>query len=401
MKNDNFSILIHQVKSAFRLAAILATRVGILVFSINFIWASNCCTQISVGVFTHKPVSTILLSPKTGRYHVVGSKGDTLYQFRTDDAISVSAFGDRLILKGVYGLADTISEANLVGSALKPSLKLRADDESRECVYFENLKISSDEGKLKIINQVDIEQYVSRVVQAEVGYGANTEYYKIQSIICRTYAVKNLERHVLDGYDLCDMEHCQVYSGLKTPSNEVKTATVATSGLVMLDKANALILSAFHANCGGQTSNSEDVWRESRSYLTSVTDTFCLQSRSATWDKWFPMDEFLNQLGFNSADTLSDQLIPQPTRSKYFTLEKDSIETSKMRRLLGLRSTYFDAEFKDGQVKLSGRGYGHGVGLCQQGAMEMARIGYTYSQILGYYYKGVSLAPISAIQSAK
>ncbi len=72
-----------------------------------------------------------------------------------------------------------------------------------------------------------------------------------------------------------------------------------------------------------------------------------------------------------------------------------------MRRLLGLRSTYFDAEFKDGQVKLTGRGYGHGVGLCQQGAMEMAQNGYTYSQILGYYYKGVSLAPISAIQSAK
>ena len=72
-----------------------------------------------------------------------------------------------------------------------------------------------------------------------------------------------------------------------------------------------------------------------------------------------------------------------------------------MRRLLGLRSTYFDVDVMNDKAQLSGRGYGHGVGLCQQGAMKMAESGYTYSQILGYYYKGVSLIPITSLQPEK
>ncbi|HAP69792.1 MAG TPA: hypothetical protein DCR04_08725 [Flavobacteriales bacterium] len=72
-----------------------------------------------------------------------------------------------------------------------------------------------------------------------------------------------------------------------------------------------------------------------------------------------------------------------------------------MRRLLQLRSTYFDLKVNNGNVEFVGRGYGHGVGLCQQGAMEMAESGYTYSQILGYYYKGVSLIQMISLQPEK
>ena len=350
-----------------------------------------------VGLETHQSISSMMLSPLEGSYFVL-NEADTLYRFRSDDVLSVSVSGDELVIKTVFGYSDTLKQIQIVGGGNKPAFKLRCDNESKEDVYYQGLKISNVSGKIRMVNLINIERYVARVVQAEVGFGANEEYYKIQSIICRTYAIRNLERHAVEGYDLCDNEHCQVYSGLKTETNEVVKATAATSGLVMTSKENDLILSAFHANCGGQTANSEDVWKESRSYLTAVQDTFCLNSRSATWEKSVPMTEFLAQLGFATDVTgLDGWKFDQPDRQKYFKLRTDSIETSRMRRLLQLRSTFFDAEISNEKVTLNGRGYGHGVGLCQQGAMKMAEHGYTYSQILGYYYKGVSLVPISAL----
>jgi stage II sporulation protein D len=378
-------------------------RCSILVFAIMVSQLSTVFSQdIAVGLMNRKTISTFLFSPTDSKYVLLTEGGDTIYVFKSDDAISISSVGERLLVKSPYGLNDTISSLLLIGSGKAPNFRVRFNDEKRDYSYFDKLAISNSDGYLKVVNHVSIERYVARVVQSEVGYGAAEEYYKIQSIICRTYAVRNLERHVIDGYDLCDHEHCQVYSGLKLATNEVVKATSAASGLVMVDTKNNLILSAFHANCGGQTSNSEDAWRESRSYLTSVEDTFCLKSRSAFWEKTIPVDEFITQLGFktNTAE-LESWSFNQPNRKKYFTLKTDSVETAQMRRLLQLRSTYFDLSVNEGNVEFVGRGYGHGVGVCQQGAMKMAESGYTYSQILGYYYKGVSLIPMTSLQPEK
>ena len=376
--------------------------VFLVVSIIAFHFSTTIAQDIAVGLMNRKTISTLLFSPTDSKYVLLTEKGDTIYVFKTDDAISISAVGEHLLVKSPYGLNDTLSSVQLIGSGNSPNFRVRFGDEKSDQTYFDKLFISASAGLLKAVNHVSIERYVARVVQSEVGYGAAEEYYKIQSIICRTYAVRNLERHTLDGYDLCDHEHCQVYSGLKPATNEVMKATSATSGLVMVDPKNELILSAFHANCGGQTSNSEDVWREPRSYLTSVEDTFCLKARSAVWDKTMPVGEFITQLGFGAkAAGLENWNFKQTDRKKYFKLETDSVETAQMRRLLQLRSTYFDLKVKDGNVEFTGRGYGHGVGLCQQGAMKMAETGYTYSQILGYYYKGVSLIPMTSLQAEK
>ena len=359
---------------------------------------SSAVSQIRVGLFTQDVVSRLLISPSQGEYFLLNSASDTVYRFRSDDAVSLTVSGIQVVAKSAYGLNDTLDAAFLLGSGNKTSFRTRVNDEKEDGVFYESLQVTTADGQLKLVNAVDVERYASRVVQAEVGYGAAEEYYKIQSIICRTYAIRNLERHVLEGFDVCDNMHCQVYSGHKHPTDEVVKATAATSGLVMLSKENDLVLSAFHANCGGQTANSEDVWKESRLYLKSVIDTFCLSSRSATWEKTIPLDEFLNQLGWNDTVNVKTWKWENETRERYFTLGNDSIQTSKMRRLFGLRSAFFDVQIENGTVHLHGKGYGHGVGLCQQGAMKMAESGYTYSQILGYYYKGVSLAPISTLQ---
>lgn len=354
---------------------------------------------IAVGLQTTKQNGSVLFSPKNGAYVLLNEDADTIYRFRSDDAMSVTAMGDQLQVRSPYGLNSVVTQVRLIGMGTSPTFRLRMNDDKNDLEYLDDLTISANKGQLRMVDHVSIERYVGRVVQCEVGHGAEDEYYKIQSIICRTYATRHLARHASEGYDLCDSEHCQVFSGLKKTSDEVIRATSATSGLVMVDPNEQLILSAFHANCGGQTANSEDVWKESRSYLTSVNDTFCLKARSATWERSIPLGEMLAQLGFN-ADTTgsSGWKFEQAERRKFFVFGKDSIETAQMRRLLQLRSTYFDVHFKNGKAVFNGRGYGHGVGLCQQGAMRMAQAGYTYSQILGYYYKGVSLIPFTALK---
>lgn len=381
----------------------LTFRCFLVLVSITTISSSSAFSQtVRVGLLNRTEITSVLFSPKSGKYVLLNAEHDTVYRFRSDDAISIVPADKGLLVKSAYGLNDTISEVHVVGSGRSASFKIRVGSDSKEHSYFSNLSVFNRKNLLSLVSDLDVEQYVGRVVQAEVGYGAVEEYYKIQSMICRTYAIRNLERHTLDGYDLCDHEHCQVYSGLKSTSNEVVKATSATSGLIMVDPNDKLILSAFHANCGGQTSNSEDVWKESRTYLLSVEDTFCTESRSATWKKTMPVSEFLAQIGFSTDTTgLSNWRFDQSNRKKFFTLKNDSVETAQMRRLLGLRSTYFDVDVTNGKVQLSGRGYGHGVGLCQQGAMKMAESGYTYSQILGYYYKGVSLIPITSLQPEK
>ncbi|MCB9192467.1 MAG: SpoIID/LytB domain-containing protein [Flavobacteriales bacterium] len=370
----------------------------ILMISISSAFVGRVSAQVRVGILVKQNLRTVLISPAQGKYILTNELSDTIYTFRTDDAVSVSQVGDRLVVKSAYGLNDTLTSCFLIGSGNGAAFKMRVGNEPQDLLYYDSLQILPETKGLRLVNAVSVERYVSRVVQAEVGYGAAEEYYKIQSIICRTYAIRNLERHALDGYDVCDHEHCQVYSGSKNPTDEVVKATAATSGLVMLSAENDLILSAFHSNCGGQTANSEDVWKEERSYLKSVNDTFCLSSRSATWEKSIELAEFSAQLGWSNGVLANDFGWKQPDRKKYFTAGSDSVETANIRRLFGLRSTYFDIEITNGNVNLTGRGYGHGVGLCQQGAMKMAEAGYTYSQILGYYYKGVSLAQISSLQ---
>jgi stage II sporulation protein D len=366
---------------------------------------STCCGlvnhvsgQVRVGILEKQELRSVLISHSQGKYVLTNQLSDTVYTFRTDDAVSISQIGDQLVAKSAYGLNDTLSKCYLIGSGNGAAFKMRVGEEPQDLLYYDSMQILPEAKGLRLINAVDVERYVSRVVQAEVGYGAAEEYYKIQSIICRTYAIRNLERHALNGYDVCDHEHCQVYSGTKNPTDEVVKATAATAGLVMLSAENDLILSAFHSNCGGQTSNSKDVWKEERSYLKSVNDTFCLSSRSAAWEKSIDLAEFSAQLGWSNEALSNGFAWKQTDRKKYFSVGADSVGTANMRRLFGLRSTYFDIDITDGNVNLTGRGYGHGVGLCQQGAMKMAEAGYTYSQILGYYYKGVSLAPISSLQ---
>lgn len=258
--------------------------------------------------------------------------------------------------------------------------------------YDDNLEVSKSKYGLKLVNDVDIEKYVAAVVEGEAGYKQPLEFYKLQAILSRTYVLKNRARHINEGFSVCDKVHCQVYHK-KSTQKDIYQATNATHSLVVVDNKLDLIQTIFHSNCGGQTCNSEDVWNQKLDYLRSVKDSFCLNSRRALWSKSFPSSSFsiyMKKQGASQYSALDHNLLCQVDQRSDQT-QFLNVPLTKMRRDLKLMSTYFYIEEQGDSTKLYGRGFGHGVGLCQQGGIEMAKQGYSYVDILKHYYQNIHI----------
>ncbi len=257
--------------------------------------------------------------------------------------------------------------------------------------YDDHLHVECKGHEIKLINEVDLDRYVAGVVEGEAGYNLPLEYYKLQAILCRTYALKNITRHAKEGFQLCDKVHCQVYHS-KCKKNDIIKATAATSGLVVVDHDLELINTTFHSNCGGQTCNSEDVWLTPVSYLRSVKDSFCHFSPHSSWEKKFNKREFISVFSQNKPlDSLDFQSLISfcQDTARFSNKNLHSTQLTKVRSVLNLKSTYFSVEQQGSNLMLFGRGFGHGVGLCQEGGIEMAKKHYSYVDILKYYYTKV------------
>lgn len=264
--------------------------------------------------------------------------------------------------------------------------------------YEENLIAFAYKGRLQLVNEIELENYAAGVIEAESGKGQELEYYKVQSVISRTYALNNLVRHQQEGFQLCDATHCQVYHGRPLSEPYAALAAAATKDIVIVDADIRLITAAFHSNCGGKTVNAQDVWSKPLSYCVSKPDTFCLDMPHSSWEKTITAERWNNYLvskrfdytitnmGLNSPETIRD-------RQFYVVDSTLRIPTRVMRADLKLRSTHFNLTRNGDDILFIGQGFGHGVGLCQEGAMKMALLDYCYEDIIHFYYKDVHLLP--------
>ncbi|MFT4985512.1 MAG: stage II sporulation protein D [Flavobacteriales bacterium] len=311
----------------------------------------------------------------------------TLYFTSKDGKIRLST------AEKVYGLYNTvrsISEGNYHLLSLKPS--------RTEQIYNGFIEVDTDTLGLQVVNCFkDIDNYISGVVEAETGKEQNKEFYKAQATISRTFAMSNSRRHEAEGFNLCDQVHCQVYHGVSRFNPDIKLATEETAGEVIVDPEINLITASFHSNCGGITTNSEDVWSKSLPYLRSITDTFCVSGVHYSWDHHIDSEKWLNHLSKQYAMSITDfersdlLQFESTSRERFLQFNSTRIERKEIRSKWDLKSTFFDSTIKGDEIILNGRGHGHGVGLCQEGAMEMSRIGYKYAEILQFYYTDVHL----------
>lgn len=234
---------------------------------------------------------------------------------------------------------------------------------------------------------------------------APIEALKAQAVIARTFALANLEKHKEEGYNLCHKIHCQVYKGMDTETEKVINAVNSTHAQILTYNGD-IAQTFYHAWCGGMTANSGSVWGKNISYLKGTHDPFCRKLGNKCWRCSFSLNEIkniLNKNGFNIGNISS--IYPTSKGSggrvnKIVIKHSNGISTvssNKFRLMVGsnkIWSTIFTIKRNGNRVIFQGRGKGHGVGLCQRGAVMMGKLGYNYKQILGFYYSGVSLRSI-------
>jgi stage II sporulation protein D len=353
--------------------------------------------QVKIRLFANQTPESALFTVTNGRYIINKFNGGNL-TISKGEAVIISRFDGKLAVKSRNSegfIADSVIFAGVTGND-NFSLRINSQVPVRQ-YYSGDLKCFPDLATLVMINICDVEKYIAGVVKAEGGNGKNIEYYKSQAVIARTYMYRYLDKHLSDGYNVCDNTHCQVYNG-STSDSILNIAVMETKGLVIMDKDSLLIISAFHSNCGGETSSAQDVWLSDQPYLKKVIDPYCLSSKNATWRKSLSLSEwmeFIKESGYTGkTDDPSVFGFSQKTRLSDYKTGSFSMPLKTIRSEFNLRSTFFSVVPEGDSIILTGRGYGHGVGLCQEGAMVMAAKGFNFAKIIDFYYSGVMISDI-------
>jgi stage II sporulation protein D len=353
--------------------------------------------QVKIRLFANQSPESAIFTVTRGMYEINAFNGDIIPVLKGESVI-IMKYNGKLAFKTRYEkgvVCDSLFFSGRSGNDYF-SLRLAGKPPVRQ-YYSGDLQCSPDFGTLLFINSADVEKYISGVVLAEGGTGKNLEFFKTQAIIARTYMCKYFDKHISDGYNVCDNTHCQAFNGLSSDTL-LNIAAMETTGQVILDKDSVLIISAFHSNCGGETSSAEDVWLSDQPYLRSVFDPYCNKSRNAVWQKSFPESEWIGYLRRSGdKEKISDPSVLSFSQQERLTDYKTGSFTIPLRTIradLNLRSTFFTVFATMDSVILRGRGYGHGVGLCQEGAMVMAAKGFKYKEIINFYYTGVFISDI-------
>jgi stage II sporulation protein D (peptidoglycan lytic transglycosylase) len=267
-----------------------------------------------------------------------------------------------------------------------------------------------------------LEQYVERVVTTEGSMEEQPEALKALAIAARTYAMKNLKRHVHEGYDFCSTTHCQRFEMSETRP-AVVAAVKATAGMVLRDEQGQIVDAYFGASCGGMTANIRTLWgTNAPPYLQGVRDDFCDSEAHSRWTDMIPADRMVKALRSDPrtdvGQTIRDVSVARQDgtgRAELVSIVGDRRRVVNgwdfkliVGRALGwnmLKSSRFTISRSGSAFVFHGSGFGHGLGLCQEGAHVMAERGFTHRQILAKYFPGTSLGsraiPVSATRSMR
>ena len=245
---------------------------------------------------------------------------------------------------------------------------------------------------------IDLEKYIIGVVAGEMPALFHEEALKAQAIASRTYLINHLQTNDSIGNTTDDQvyltdEEMKDKWGVDydTYYNKIKKAVTETKDLIMYYK-NQPIKAYYFSSSNGYTASSVSVFNEQRDYLASVESPFD-QDNSNTIE--ISKQEFCNKLDIICNRISITKIIKDNSnRVSKITINNKEYTGLQIRKLLSLRSTDFTFKTSDNVVEITTRGYGHGVGMSQYGANNMAKLGYSYKEILEYYYKDIKIDSI-------
>ena len=317
------------------------------------------------------------------------------------------ATGFVLLAAGVAGM----DAASLAAERLLPA---RAHREAGRKPEGFRLPVEAPQPSLRIgrarnggytVVTMPIEEYVAGIVAGEGAYDAEPAAHQALAITARTFALANRDRHAAEGFDLCDLTHCQV---LRTATKAARGAAEATAGRILL-RNGAPAPVYYSASCGGYTERPGAVWpgAPDPAFLPSKPDL--MHADEPPWVSHLQASDLVRALragGFRG-DTLRNLSIAerQPSgrvawlRIDGFTPAR--ISGNDLRTLIGrtlgwqhLKSTMFDASRTGSGYQFRGRGAGHGVGLCIVGSSRLAKGGESAEAILATYFPGLRVGTL-------
>ena len=352
---------------------------------------------IQVGVFVGVP--NIYVRQKGEEMHITASRG----KIRIKAKGKRQQTADHRVFKAVDGcIAIATDKASL----------------NRAC-YEGEFTITANGNKLTAINSIDMEGYLRGVLPYEIGKldESKFEALKAQAVAARTYAYKHFGSRHSHGFDIYADTRDQVYKGLQSATDITDKAVRETEGVVMTYDGQ-FITAYYHSTCGGQTEGVATWGRPDHPYLKSKPDLrpdgtpWCKESSYTEWVREFDEDELRDLFQINAKeakanvpsfssiksmhilDTLTSGRIHTfeiVTNNGSFTCKADKVRWLFKRGSTILPSCFFHITKSGDKWILKGKGFGHGVGLCQMGARARAQAGQSYIQILTHYYPGITL----------
>lgn len=270
----------------------------------------------------------------------------------------------------------------------------------RGVLHFQNITHRS----ITPVNSISLEDYVASVTGSEMNFD-HLEALKVQAVIARTYALWNMASPADPRYHLSDHTMSQVYLGELIQKPIYRKAAEATHG-TFVTWSDKLILAAYSSTCGGATSSNQWVWRgKPLPYLQSVDDNdACSGSHHFNWNYTLSRTEFEQFLRkyFNSSiqefeieKSVNGRVVDVSADGKIVSANEFRLAFIKKYGPRSLKSTLFTVEKTKESIIFDGHGMGHGVGLCQWGALGLAESGWTHDTILRFYYQGITLSNLS------
>ncbi len=362
---------------------------------------------INVRIFSQIKIQSLTFSSENGVYSV-WANGQEIVNTSKFPLIKFSYSNDSVEVKTFENVIGRFKKIKISSPDIIKSFRVKLISPDRKPRFYDdNLYITAELGDLKCINEIALDDYIAGVVQAESGRRSFQEFYKVQAILARTFALSHLQKHAPEGFNLCDHTHCQAYFG-KTTELDIMKAVTDTKGKVVVDDNLNLIDAAFHSNSGGQTANSEDVWGKKLPYLRSVNDTFSTKMPNAKWERKMAKEDWLSYLKLKHNYPIQDSnarllalTFQQDNRKPYLESNNVRVPLKNVRTDLQLKSTFFSICMQGDTVIFKGRGFGHGVGMCQEGAMRMAKLGYKYPDVINFYYQKIQLIDLHKLNFFK
>lgn len=354
---------------------------------------------LSVGVYRNIKIRKAIFSYQGTDYQLVGNDSIPIQLISKEDKIEIIRRTNGVQLKQGEIIIGTYQKVNFYRTNSTGVFRIQTTSPStKRRIYYGDLEIKVINDIFTFINHVPIEQYLIGVLESESGNYQSKEYYKVQAIISRTYALKHKNKFLHEGFMLTDLVNCQVYFGKFYENPKMKEAIAETKGLVLVDEDMQYITAAFYSNSGGQTENSENVWNKPVSYLRSKKDPFSVGKNNYKWTKTISKYKWLSYLkdkyGYPIQDSIARQKalnFNQKNRKKYLAGWDSHVLLTDVRKDWRLKSTYFSLKENGDKVVFKGNGFGHAVGLSQEGAMNMVDLGYSYTDVLHFYYSNVFL----------